>query len=150
MKAATTSLRTQTVRLRFERLLGRKRIISSRKKCNCCLKFLPPANEAWGKVIFTVRNEVAKVMFLHLSVSHSAHRWGGSASVHAGTPPHPPRAGTPPEVGTPLGPAPPRPGTPLEQSPPPPPADSYCVDGTHPTGMHSCFIGVCLSTGVYL
>ena len=104
VKAATTSLRTQTVRLRFERLLGRKRIISSRKKCNCCLKFLPPANEAWGKVIFTVRNEVAKVMFLHLSVCHSAHRWGGSASVHAGTPPqsrHPPRSRHPPGTSTP-------------------------------------------------
>ena len=39
--------------------------------------------------IFTVRNEVAKVMFLHLSVSHSVHRGGGSASVHAGIPPPP-------------------------------------------------------------
>ena len=30
-------------------------------------KFLPPANEVWGKVIF-----------LHLSVSHSVHRGGGT------------------------------------------------------------------------
>ena len=39
--------------------------------------------------IFTVHNEVAKVMFLHLSVCPQ----GGSASVHAGIPPgsrHPP------------------------------------------------------------
>ena len=37
--------------------------------------------------IFTVRNQVAKVMFLHLSVI-SVHK-GGSASVHAGIPPRP-------------------------------------------------------------
>ena len=51
--------------------------------------------------LITVRNEVAKVMFLHLSV----HR--GSASVHAGIPSpgrgHPPdQAPPPPGVGTPL------------------------------------------------
>ena len=32
--------------------------------------------------IFTIRNEVAKVMFLHLSVSHSVHN-GGLVSHHA-------------------------------------------------------------------
>ena len=46
--------------------------------------------------IFTVRNEVAKVMFLHLCVCPQG---GGSASVHAGYHPTsqeqaPPRAGT--------------------------------------------------------
>ena len=63
-------------------------------------------------VIFTVRNEVAKVMFLHLSVCPQ----GGCASVHAGIPP--PGADTPwrrhPPAGT---------DTPLEQTPP---ADGYC------------------------
>ena len=54
--------------------------------------------------LITVRNEVAKVMFLHLSV----HR--GSASVHAGIPPTHPRAGSPPDQ------APPPPGA---TTPPP-------------------------------
>ena len=45
--------------------------------------------------LFTVSNEVAKVMFLHLSVSHSVHR-EGSVSVHAGTPHPPPRTRHPP------------------------------------------------------
>ena len=39
-----------------------------------------------------------KAMFLHLSVSHSVHRGGVSASVHAGI--HP-LAGTPPKAGKP-------------------------------------------------
>ena len=46
---------------------------------------------------------------------------------------HPPGADTP-RPGTPLGA-----DTPY-QAPPPPTADSYCCDGTHPTGMHSCLI----------
>ena len=59
--------------------------------------------------IFTVHNEVAKVMFLHLSVSHSVHKEGGSASVHAGIP-------------TPLGADPPRSRhSPKDQAPPPGP-----------------------------
>ena len=60
-------------------------------------------------MIFTVRNEAAKVMFLHLSVCPQ----GGSASVHTGIP-HPPGAGTPPEQAT----------SPQEQAPPP--TDGYC------------------------
>ena len=60
-------------------------------------------------ILVTVRNEVAKVMFLHLSVCP---RGGGSASVHAGIPTlplplgadphgsrHPPGADTPPADG---------------------------------------------------
>ena len=45
------------------------------------------------------QTKLAKVMFLHLSVSHSVHR-GASASVHAGI--HP-RADTPPEQTIPSG-----------------------------------------------
>ena len=48
--------------------------------------FLPPANEVWGKV-----------MFLHLSVSHSAHR-EGAVSQHALPRQTPPR----PQAHTPL------------------------------------------------
>ena len=44
--------------------------------------------------VVTVCNEVAKVMFLHLSVSHSVHR-RESASVHAGIPPPRTRQGVP-------------------------------------------------------
>ena len=40
-------------------------------------EFLPPANEIWGKVIFSVA-----------CVKNSVHGGGGSASVHAGIP-HP-------------------------------------------------------------
>ena len=56
---------------------------------------LPPINEVWGKVIFSVA-----------CVKNSVHREGGSASVHAGIPP-----------GTkhPQEQAPPGPGTPSEQ-----------------------------------
>ena len=65
---------------------------------------------------FTVRNEVAKVMFLHVCLSTG---WGGgSASVHAGIPL---QDQTPPAAG----------------SPPPPPAT--VADVTHPTGMQYCF-----------
>ena len=46
-----------------------------------CTQLLPPANEVWGKVIFSVA-----------CVKKSVH--GGSASVHAGIPP--PGADTPP------------------------------------------------------
>ena len=67
------------------------------------------------KIIFTVHIEVAKVMFLHLSVCPR----GGSASVHAEIPPpHPGSRHT-----SPLS----RP--PLEWTPPgadPPSADGYC------------------------
>ena len=45
-------------------------------------------------LFITVRNEVAKVMFLHLSVSHSVP--GGSASVLAGIPHTPPPEQAPP------------------------------------------------------
>ena len=59
----------------------------------------------------------------------------------AGTPPqtrytpgtrYTPLAGTPPGPGTA-----PRPGTPPWQVHPP---DGRCAGGTHPTGMHSCFV----------
>ena len=82
---------------------------------------------------------MAKVIFLHLSVIHSVHRDGGrgSASVHAGIPP-PPRAGP---AGTRH---PPQPDPPSGSRHPPPgkqtPAYGLRAAGTHPTGMHSCFI----------
>ena len=59
-------------------------------------------------------------MFLHLSVSHS---------VHGGVPGqvHPPWAGTHPWAGTPPGAV--HAGRYGQQA-----------GGTHPTGMHSCFI----------
>ena len=100
-------------------------------------------NEVRG--IFTVRNEVAKVMFLHLSVILST---GGGVCLSAcwdttpGTrhPPqtrHPPGPGTPPRPGTPSDQAPtpdqahPPEQTPLDQAPPqtsPPGAEGYCCE----------------------
>ena len=69
---------------------------------------LPPANEVWGKVIFS-----------EACVKNSVHRGRGSASVHAGIPPG--TRHTPP--GTRHTPSdevsPPEPGTP----PPPPRAE---------------------------
>ena len=97
-------------------------------------------------------NKFAKVMFLHLSVSHSVHR--GSTW-----------AGTPPGRYTPLGKYTPDRYTPLAGTPPPRqvhPPDRYTpqqvhppgqvhplgavhagrygqqAGGMHPTGMHSC------------
>ena len=109
--------------------------------------------------IFTVRNEVAKVIFLHLSVILFT---GGSASVHAGY--HIPPKQAPPRTRHPTDQAPPGTRHPLDQAPPqeqappqdqvPPPQDqapprtrhtpsraemATAADGTHPTGMHSCF-----------
>ena len=77
--------------------------------------YLPPANEVWGKVIFSeacVKNSVQK---------------GESASVHAGIP-HP-RPGTPP------GSRRPPPDTPRAVH-----AGRYGqrAGGMHPTGMQSC------------
>ena len=79
------------------------------------------------KNIFTIHNEVAKVMFLHLSASHSVHGGGGAGGGYLGRYPpdqvHPPGSGTPPWTRytpgtrkTPLGP-----GTPPRQVPPPGP-----------------------------
>ena len=67
-----------------------------------------------------VRNEVEKVMFLHLSVSHSVHR-GGSASVNATIPPPPHPGADPTGTRHPPGARHP-PGTrypPQYQAPPP-------------------------------
>ena len=63
---------------------------------------------------------------------------------------HPPRADTPQKQTPPRSRHPPRADTPQKQTPPeadtppradPPPRDmATAADGTHPTGMHSCFI----------
>ena len=204
----------------------------SRDEHQLSLDLLWFANKVWSKAIFTVRNEVAKVMFLQASV-----HGGVCLSAWCDTPPReqtPPGADTPweqtPPIADPLEQTPPRtdtpgadtpwsrhpipgadtsPGadTPPEQTPPeqtPPGADTplpgadtspgsrhphsrhppeqtppehtpqeqthpqppektppgsrhppsahtparemaTAVDGTHPTGMHSCFTGVCQS-----
>ena len=72
--------------------------------------------------LFTVRNEVAKVMFLHLCVCPQ----GGSASVHTGYPP-PPK-----QVPSPESRYPP------EQVPPPPGSRRLLLRTVRiPTGIHS-------------
>ena len=73
--------------------------------------------------IFTVRNEVAKVMFLQVSVCPQR---GGAWS----------RGGSAPGWGV---------GIPActEADPPPPPGETAtAADGTHPTGMHSYYIEI--------
>ena len=77
-----------------------------------------------------------KVMFLHLSVSHSVHRGGRCLGRHP-----PPQADTPPpQADTPPG----RhlsvilfTGECLARHPPP---TATAADGTYPSGMHSCFL----------
>ena len=99
--------------------------------------------------IFTVRNEVVKVMFLHMSVCPKWGEYLGRYPLGPGTPPwdqvQPPGPGTPPDQVhpprtryTPLGP-----GTPQDQVHPPrtrytPQETATVADGMHPTGMHSC------------
>ena len=81
----------------------------------------------WSFIV-TVRNEVAKVMFLHLSVSHSVHR-GGLPQCMLGC--NPPEPGTPPPGSRhpphqhPLEQTPPRTRHPPDQAPTLP-ADGYC------------------------
>ena len=86
--------------------------------------------------IYRPQTKFAKVMFLHLSVSHSVHRGGVCLSVYWDTITPPPPEQTPPGADPP--------GTrhpPPEQTPPPPGAETAtAADGTHPTGMHSCCI----------
>ena len=96
--------------------------------------FLPPANEVWGKVIFSVA-----------CVKNSVH--GGSASVHAGIP-HPPSDQAPPDQTSPPPgtrprprPCTPRADTPRDQAfPCAVHAGRYGqqAGGMHPTGLQSC------------
>ena len=85
-----------------------------------CMRF---ADQSEDGRLFTVRNEVAKVMFLQASVCPQGGRGVGvSASVDAGIP-HPLGADTPPRADTPQGAdtpqeqTPPRADTPPEQTP---------------------------------
>ena len=77
--------------------------------------------------LFTVRNEVAKVMFLQACVC--PHRGGGIclSACWDTTPPWEQTPSPPPGAETP----PPGADTPPEQT-------ATAADGTHPTGMHSC------------
>ena len=89
-----------------------------RSTTTICL--LPPANEVWGKVIFSVA-----------CVKNSVHRGGGSASVQTHTPwkQRPPGSIPPPEADTPRSRhlpleadhPPPESRSPRKQTPPPPP-----------------------------
>ena len=89
-------------------------------------------NEGESDVI-TVRNEVAKVMFLQVCVCPR----GGGVCLSACGDTTPPREQTPPEQTS-------REQTPQQQTspgadPPPRGETATAADGTHPTGMHSCF-----------
>ena len=112
------------------------------------MHFLEKINVCHLGSSYRPQTKFAKVMFLHLSVSHSVHR-GVSASVHAGT--HPPWVQTPPGADTPQ-----EADTPKEADTPPrkrtPPGSRHppsCTvhagrygkqaGSTHPTGMHTCF-----------
>ena len=80
----------------------------------------------------------AKVMFLHVSVSHSVHR-GVCLSACWDIP----LGADPPLAHTASGTHTPPEQTPLEQTPPSAEhAQRYgqCTGGTHPTGMQSCYM----------
>ena len=84
---------------------------------SCMPKYFTPST----CTIITVRNEVAKALFLLLSVCPQG---GGFASVHAGIPHtpcsrYPPRSRHPPEQAPPWEQAPPRAGTPSWSRHPP-------------------------------
>ena len=88
----------------------------------------------WGRfssLIFTVRDEVANVMFLHLSVCPQ----GGGSLPQCMLGYHIPRGQTPvpdqtsPGAGIAL----------LDQASPSPQQTATVADITHSTGMHSCF-----------
>ena len=85
--------------------------------------FLPLFNTCLGHShIFTVRNEVAKVMFLQASVCPQG---GVSISVHARIP-LPPGADIPQEQTPPPEQTPPRSRHPRSRHPPPPQRDGHC------------------------
>ena len=98
-------------------------------------------NQSSAQAFITVRKEVAKFMFLHLSVCPR----GGVASVHAEIPlprsrHHHLGAGTPREQAPP-GADIPWEQTPLSRHPPEqasPQQTAIVADGMYPTGMHSC------------
>ena len=97
--------------------------------------FLSPANEVWGKVIFSVA-----------CVKNSVHR--GSVSVHAGIP-YPPGPGTPPLEQTPFWSRHPQeqapPGTryPSPRSRHPPPRDQAHPPGADPPGSRPHLRSAC-------
>ena len=120
---------------------------------------LPPANVVCESYVFT------GVCLSTGGVSQQGDPWEGG-TPRQGDPPagRPPWQGDPPEGGppgrkTPHPPpwkeAPPGRETPRQgdhppaERPPPPPPDgywyaSYWTGGTHPTGMHSCLLVICL------
>ena len=104
----------------------------------------------FSRGIISARNRsYGKVMFLHLSVSHSVHRGGWQTHPLGSHPPGqthplsrqplPPRRHDPrqtlPWADTPWVDTPPR-QTPWADTPPPETATA--ADGTYPTRMHSC------------
>ena len=125
-------------------------------------KLLPPANKVWGKVIFSVacvNNSVQRVGCLPQCMLGYTHP--PEQTSREQTPPgsrHPPRADTPPEQMPPLGADTPQsrhpPGnrppweqtSPRSRHPPAKHAGRYGqrAGGTHPTGMQSCFLYICV------
>ena len=89
-----------------------------RKVCSQATKFSPS--------LITARNEVTKVMFLHLTFCSQ----GGVCLIACWDTTPPPRPGTPQSRHHP----PPGAGT------PPGGETATAADGMHPTGMHSCII----------
>ena len=93
-------------------------------------------------MIFTVRKRsCGKVIFLHLSVSHSVHRGVCIPACTGQTPPFP--GETPSLIDTPRGQTPPYSVDAWRHTPSPDPTPridiATAADGTHPTGMQSCY-----------
>ena len=110
--------------------------LQHKRRCYMITPFCHIAAHHWHH--YRPQLRCGKVMFLYLSVILST--WGMSAGIHTPrqTPPAPEQ--TPPWSNTPWQTAP-WADTPW-QAPPPGQTCSpavTAVDGTHPTGMHSCF-----------
>ena len=134
------SLKTNTKVLQFHRL---DRIVSGDSlQADVINLYLPPANEVWGKVIFSeacVKNSVHRGM-----VCLSAW-WDTPPGTRPGTPQPRQAPPTPRDQAPPQDQVPPGPGTPRDQAPSPwdqaPPGTEHAgryglrAGGMHPTGM---------------
>ena len=94
-----------------------------------CLKSLGTTSAPYNEHIFTVRNKVAKIVFLHLSVILFT---GGGVCLSACWDTTTPREQTPPRTRHPPG-----------ADTPPDQQTATVADGTHPIGMHSCYESNC-------
>ena len=110
-----------------------------------CIKFLLPANEVWGKVMFYTCASFCSQGGVYHSMQWSVHPWADTPLGRHPMSRHPlgrhsPRQTPPGETHIPpLGRHPTSGQTPPRQIPSSTPEMATEAGGTHPTGMHSCY-----------